>query len=325
MEPFVKYPGGKSKELPIIKDHLPENISRYFEPFVGGGSIYFGLEIKKSFINDKSKDLINLYKMIKEQNQSLKDRLVQIDYMWKLIEEKITKKEFQNKNFDYEKFDYFLSQSENKKAKTISKFKSQGIEICDDDKAKIDITSKKTAFYMLIRHIYNTTSNIIEKTASFYFLREYCYSSMFRFSSKGEFNVPYGGMSYNSKYLNNKISKMFSDEMGSYMRETLVFDNDYETFLNKFELTKDDFIFLDPPYDSDFSTYDNNSFDKNEQIRLRDCLAQIKAKWMLVIKETDFIKELYKDFNIVSYDKKYSVSFKNRNDRDALHLLITNY
>ena len=45
-----------------------------------------------------------------------------------------------------------------------------------------------------------------------------------------------------------------------------------------------------------------------------------------IIKNTDFIYELYKDnFNITSFDKKYMVSFMNRNDRKAEHLIITNY
>jgi len=48
---------------------------------------------------------------------------------------------------------------------------------------------------------------------------------------------------------------------------------------------------------------------------------------MLIIKKTDFILSLYedKDLFINSFDKKYLVSFMNRNDKDVQHLLITNY
>lgn len=51
------------------------------------------------------------------------------------------------------------------------------------------------------------------------------------------------------------------------------------------------------------------------------------AKWMLVIKNTEFIYELYnkKGINIRTFDKKYLVSFMNRNNKDVTHLLITNY
>jgi len=72
MEPFLKYPGGKTKEIPLVNKFKPSHIERYFEPFVGGGSIYLDLNVKKSFINDKSKDLFNLYRLIKKQSMKLK-------------------------------------------------------------------------------------------------------------------------------------------------------------------------------------------------------------------------------------------------------------
>ena len=69
MKPFVKYPGGKSKEIPVVKQYMPHNCKRYVEPFIGGGSIYFALNIHPSFINDKSKDLYLLYVRIKNQDR----------------------------------------------------------------------------------------------------------------------------------------------------------------------------------------------------------------------------------------------------------------
>ena len=54
---------------------------------------------------------------------------------------------------------------------------------------------------------------------------------------------------------------------------------------------------------------------------------ECKAKWMLVIKNTDLIYSLYnkEGIKIRSFDKEYTVSFMNRNDKKAKHLLITNY
>ena len=93
------------------------------------------------------------------------------------------------------------------------------------------------------------------------------------------------------------------------------------------ELKETDFMFLDPPYDTEFSTYAKNNFDKEDQIRLANYLYTTKAKFMLIIKNTDFIFDLYKDkgFYIKSFDKRYLVSFMNRNDKEVEHLLITNY
>ena len=43
MKPFIKYPGGKIKEFPLVDRFKPKKISRYFEPFVGGAAIYLSL------------------------------------------------------------------------------------------------------------------------------------------------------------------------------------------------------------------------------------------------------------------------------------------
>ena len=66
MNPIIKWAGGKEKELPYIKENLPSNIKRYIEPFIGGGAVYFNLNVKKSIINDKSEELIyiDVYKIM---------------------------------------------------------------------------------------------------------------------------------------------------------------------------------------------------------------------------------------------------------------------
>lgn len=327
MKPFVKYPGGKSKEIPIVLKYLPTNVKRYVEPFVGGGSIYFALNIHPSLINDKSIDLYQLYFYIKNQDEALKNYLLSMDNAWKDLESDNFKDELSKYKFiKVDIFEKYYQSSSKRKTSTISRLEENGKAISTSDREKMEITARKTALYMIIRDIYNKSkANNQLRSASFYFLREYCYSSMFRFSSKGDFNVPYGGMSYNLKYMDSKINYMFSKEMSNYMRDTIIDNEDFEIFLNKHNLTDTDFIFLDPPYDTDFSTYDNNPFDKNEQIRLRDYLKSIKAKWMLIIKKTDFIYNLYKDFTIKEYDMNYMVSFKNRNERETKHLIIMNY
>ena len=69
LRPFLKWAGGKEKELNYILPLIPNKIDRYFEPFVGGGAVYFSLNCKNNFINDKSGELIQLYNMIKKQDK----------------------------------------------------------------------------------------------------------------------------------------------------------------------------------------------------------------------------------------------------------------
>lgn len=63
--PFVKWAGGKRQLLDKIRERLPETYHDYYEPFVGGGAVLFGLKPEKAFINDINSSLINVYLYIK--------------------------------------------------------------------------------------------------------------------------------------------------------------------------------------------------------------------------------------------------------------------
>lgn len=352
MKPFIKWAGGKEKELSIIKENLPVKMNRYIEPFIGGGAVYLGLEKKDSYINDLSVELTNLYKCVSEQNkdfftilQSMYDAFRSIDMIidnnekviLDLYNSKLSIDKFISKfkvdfdeigKIDNKIFDKELKKNLSSKIKRSAKLESTVKKIPNEDRIKNIECAIKSAYYMLIRTLYNHPDkfNDNQHTAFFYFIREYCYSSMFRYNANGEFNVPYGGISYNRKDFQAKIDYLKSKELVELLSNTYISNNDFEAFINKIKPKKNDFIFLDPPYDSDFSTYCMNEFDKEAQIRLRDCMLKTKANFMLVIKETEFIRELYEPyFNIKEFDKTYLVSFKNRNNRDVNHLIITNY
>lgn len=212
----------------------------------------------------------------------------------------------------------------------------------EEDIIKNIETGFKSGYYTYLRFLFNNSrkeKNLLEldkgfSSALFFFIREYCYSSMFRYNANGDFNVPYGGLSYNRKDFNKKIDYLKNKDLITHLKNTTIENLDFEEFLDKHETKENDFIFLDPPYDSDFSTYANNSFDQEEQKRLANyLLTRSKGNFMMVIKNTDFIFGLYngkKDFlgreiEMTAFDKKYMVSFRNRNDKDCEHLIITNY
>lgn len=64
--PFVKWAGGKRQLLTHIKKYMPKKYNKYYEPFVGGGAVYFELLPTNATINDINRSLINAYKQIKE-------------------------------------------------------------------------------------------------------------------------------------------------------------------------------------------------------------------------------------------------------------------
>ena len=194
-------------------------------------------------------------------------------------------------------------------------------------------TAFRSGFYMHFRDVMNFNGSkykisFPKKIANYYFVREFCYGSMFRFNSNGHFNIPYGGIGYNTKDFRKKVDYIFSDEVKKIFQNTIIKNKDFEDFFNEFEFSKKDFIFLDPPYDTDFSDYEKKSFDKKDQERLAKCLYKTKANFILIIKKTDFIYDLYnnkKNIKIDSFEKCYLYNVKGRNDRDVEHLIIYNF
>jgi len=69
--PFLKWVGGKRQLIPVIKELLPSKITNYYEPFVGGGAILFHIQPSHAVINDSNEELINVYRVIKDNPEEL--------------------------------------------------------------------------------------------------------------------------------------------------------------------------------------------------------------------------------------------------------------
>ena len=76
MKPFLKWAGGKRQLLDVLLQYT-NNIGagRYFEPFIGGGSLFFALQRNESIINDFNPEIINAYKVIKHNPEELIEEL----------------------------------------------------------------------------------------------------------------------------------------------------------------------------------------------------------------------------------------------------------
>ena len=81
--PFVKWAGGKRQLLTQIKERMPEQYNNYFEPFVGGGAVLFGLLPANALINDINKALINTYRQIRNVPEEFLKAVNKLDEeMW---------------------------------------------------------------------------------------------------------------------------------------------------------------------------------------------------------------------------------------------------
>ena len=73
--PFLKWAGGKSQLLPELRGFVPRNYDRYFEPFLGGAALYFGLRPKRAVISDANFELIHTYRMVATRVEELIKKL----------------------------------------------------------------------------------------------------------------------------------------------------------------------------------------------------------------------------------------------------------
>ena len=64
--PIVKWVGGKRQLMFELLKNMPENYNRYFEPFIGGGALFFELQPDNAYISDMNEELINLYQVVRD-------------------------------------------------------------------------------------------------------------------------------------------------------------------------------------------------------------------------------------------------------------------
>lgn len=289
--------------------------------------VYIGV-----FAEENYRIIRQIYSEFKNDEISYEDVTIKID---ELIDENRLEIETQvgnNINIATDSLIKEIKKAMKSKLKTIKNNETKKEDLPEEDYHKNFEAGLKAGVYTFYREIYNKRDklNIPNELhiALFFYLREFCYSSMFRYNKSGGFNVPYGGASYNSKSFITKINYCWSQELQQVLQDANIYNLDFEEFLKNLKIEEDDFLFLDPPYDTTFSTYANNTFASEDQIRLANYLInECKGKFMLVIKNTDFIYNLYnrEGINILGFDKTYKVSFQDRNEKEVEHIIIKNY
>jgi len=362
---IVKWPGGKGRELKHLLPLIPSAFRTYYDPFVGGGAMYLALQEYggRRCINDKSTELVSIYKAVAQGSPTFFHFLETLDQQWANISSFANIHETEllflsQTPLDDEKHveafvagygrelcalienlgwgpggDYFLSEVKNNllsKMKRISKIEAETRAFSKQDRLAAMECALKSAFYGYVRYMYNHQADFNagpgEKTATFFFIRETTYSAMFRYNHVGMFNAPYAGASYNKKRLIRKIAFLRAEATQSYLSDTVITHQDFLDFLQAQRLDSQDFVFLDPPYLSQFSSYAQNEFSDRDHQRLATYLRNnCPAKFMLVINNTPLVQSLYANFPIRSFETTYQVNFQARNNRLASHLIITNY
>lgn len=266
--PIVKWVGGKRQLMFELLKNMPENYNRYFEPFIGGGALFFELQPDNAYISDMNEELINLYEVVRDN-----------------VDELIT------------------------------------------DLQKHDISKE---YFMEIRNIDRTDEyknwSDVKKASRFIYLNRTCFNGMYRVNSKGEFNVPFGHYK-NPRILdeNNLIN------CSKLLQRTEIKHADFSEILKK--VKKDDFVYFDPPYvplskTSSFTSYTKDGFDLDMQLSLRDVcdkLDSMGVKFLLSNSDTQFVNELYENYNIKKVFASRQINANADGRGKITEVLVRNY
>ena len=71
LKPFLKWVGGKTRLMKKLEEYFPDKYNRYFEPFLGGGSVFFNFSPNKPIISDLNCTLIDTYIAIRDDFDEL--------------------------------------------------------------------------------------------------------------------------------------------------------------------------------------------------------------------------------------------------------------
>jgi len=298
-KPFLKWAGGKGQLIEAFSRFYPEELKtgkiiHYYEPFIGGGAVFF--DVAQQF-EIKSATLYDI-----NEELVLAYRVIQNDV------------------------DSLIS--------VLEDFKKKYEKLNDE---------KRTEFYYGVRDSFNLekgkinfaaySKKWVKRAAQIIFLNRTCFNGLFRFNSKGEFNVPQG------KYKNPKIlDEQNLQKVSEILQIAEIKRADFSGMENDFQ--EKAFVYFDPPYrpiskTSGFTAYSSNSFGDAEQIRLAGLFSKLNKKGAKLMlsnsdpKNTDtddnFFDDLYKSYFIYRIPAKRIIN-SNANKRHAINeIVVTNY
>ena len=245
--PILKWVGGKRKIEDIILSAAKTINSpfTYYEPFFGGGAIFFTLSsqglIKNAYLNDLVPQVVNFYNVI--SNQEARNVFKK--------EVKIIETKFNNLNTD------------------IEKRKKQYIKLRE---------SFNDSWESHIADIENNYESKAKLAAQFLALNKLGFNGMFRVNSKGRFNIPMGSVIEKKLFDEDNL-----DAVGNVLSKVKFSCDDYSNvkpFKGRGRKAKNNLIFLDPPYipnskTANFTDYSVEGFNSESHLKLSNDLSKL--------------------------------------------------
>ena len=155
MKPIIKYCGGKSREIKYFAKYFPDSFETYYEPFLGGGAVFFKFMPKNAFLSDSNHQLMGFYKDFSKHYMRIRNELkgLEAEYRVNQMEYELEKK--------INPEEHVVNRNENR--------------------------------YYLFRSAMNGDWHCDYSPATvYYYINRLAYAGLTRFNSKGEFNTPFG-------------------------------------------------------------------------------------------------------------------------------------
>ena len=185
-------------------------------------------------------------------------------------------------------------------------------------------------FYYKIRELdrkenYDNLSNL-EKATRFIYLNKTCFNGLYRVNKKGYFNTPIG--SYKNPNIADSDVILSASEA---LQDVEILQQSFKEILK--QAKQSDLVYFDPPYyplneTSNFTSYDSNCFLEDEQFELFEVFDKLTDKKIKVIQsnsDTNFIKELYKNYDINIVNANRFINSKGSGRGKITEILIRNY
>ena len=294
----LNFTGGKCKLLPQLVPLFPSDISTFVDIFCGGCNVGVNVTAKKIICNDIDSNLIGLFSFFKGKSY---------DNLLPKIQEVIN-------NFN-------LSDSE-----------KNGYSFYNCNSANGLGNFNRTGFLNL-RETFNTLSKSNENYYLYlYILIVYAFNNQIRFNSDGEFNLPVGKRDFNLQ-MQNKLKNFLS----ALETKNISFSNYYFSDIKIPELSEKDFVYADPPYLITCATYNEKSWNEDEEKKLLsylDELSKNKIRFALsnVLSTDNKINTILqawlneRKYNCHHLDFSYKNSnYHKKNIAKTDEVLITNY
>lgn len=292
--PFF-YVGDKYKLVPQIKKEMPKAIERFIEPFCGGGSVFLNIEAKEYHLNDIDGYMINLHKFLNVY-----------------------------KTRECEFFDIIKN--------SVKHYGLSASFIGDNVPAEIKAEYVKTYYAKFNKEAYKKLREDFNMDKSnmllLYLLLIYGFNHMIRFNTKGDFNLPVGNVDFNF----NVVKALKAYFKAAREKKVFFYNQDFEKFMDNFDLTPNDMIYLDPPYLITFSEYNKlwNDHEEKRLLDMLDCLDQKQVKFAIsnMIWQKGKYNALFnywaQKYRIINIDSNY-ISYHDNSIKDSVEVLVVNY